>query len=341
MADTVLRVPLRYYRDEENLESEEAMLRCTPLAIVASARVAQPNDYVVRTVLGASLLVTRDRYGTARVMLNYCSHRGARPAQGCGNASVFTCGYHGWVYDAAGQLVAIPGAQGFDGLDRSEHGLVELPVEERHGFIWACLTTGAKIDVAAHLGPMDDELARWQYRDYGYLTERVFESDVNWKGALEAFAESYHFPYVHGESLIGMNTVANTSIFDSFDRHHRLGIPFKNVARLRDDPSGSWDPKRQHGDHLLGLPESDPREQPVRSWRSSTSCRLAPPLAVLCATVGWRASLPPQTKTAAAIRRSTSRSTQRCETRTSQCFLRAVTVFATVDARPWSSDATR
>ena len=50
--------------------------------------------------------------------------------------------------------------------------------------MWACLTAGAEIDVAAHLGPMDDELAQWRYGDYVFWEAREFEAGVNWKGAL-------------------------------------------------------------------------------------------------------------------------------------------------------------
>ena len=247
MAASVLHVPLGYYRDPANLASEEALLRTTPLPVVPSAQIARPNDYAVRSMLEASLLVTRDRAGTAHVLLNYCRHRGARPAEGCGNSAVFACPYHGWVYDPAGRLVAVPGSEGFDGIDRAEHGLVELPSEERHGFVWACLTAGADIDVAAHLGPIDDELAQWRYSDHEYLTAQQFETGVNWKNGLEAFAEAYHFPYVHGDSAIGMNTIANTTAYDAFGRHLRLGMPFKNITALRDDPSGSWDPRDHMG----------------------------------------------------------------------------------------------
>ena len=247
MAGAVLPVPLEYYRDPAILESEEALLRSTPLPVVPSAQIARPNDFAVRSALQTSLLVTRDRAGAARVLLNYCRHRGARPAEGCGNSAVFTCPYHGWVYDPAGRLVAVPGAEGFDGIDRSEHGLVELPCEERHGFVWACLTASAEIDVAAHLGPLDDELALWGYGDYEYLTDQQFETGVNWKNGLEAFAEGYHFPHVHADSAIGMNTVGNTAAYDAYGRHLRLGMPFKNITALRDDPSGSWDPRDNMG----------------------------------------------------------------------------------------------
>src|SRR6476646_6812091 len=77
MADDVLRVPLHYYRDSKLAELEETqILRRTPLAILPSAQVAAANDYVVRSVLGDSLLVTRDKDGHSHVFLNYCRHRG-------------------------------------------------------------------------------------------------------------------------------------------------------------------------------------------------------------------------------------------------------------------------
>jgi phenylpropionate dioxygenase-like ring-hydroxylating dioxygenase large terminal subunit len=233
-----------------------------------------------------------------RAFLNYCRHRGARPADGCGNARRFTCPYHAWTYDSSGQLDGIPGQEGFAGVDPADHGLVEMPSEERHGFVWVVLTAGAPIDAAAHLGPLDDELARWDYGRYGYLTERELPSPVNWKNALEAFAEGYHFPYVHGQSVIGQNTVANTSVHDAFGAHHRLGFPFTWITALTDAPDGEsesegvWDPRSQMGviywifpnlvlaNSPVGvevidiLPAGDPVSCVVRhSWLSVTPAR--------------------------------------------------------------------
>ena len=247
MAPETLLVPLSYYRDDEVLAREEDLLRRTPLAVAPSAQIPEVGDYVVRAVMGTSLLITRDANGTAHVLLNYCRHRGARPAEGCGNSRRFTCPYHAWNYDSGGQLVGLPGQEGFEGMNPAEHGLVELPNEERHGFVWCVLTAGAELDLDAHLGTLGAELDQFDYASFGYLTEREFESGVNWKGALEAFAEAYHFPYVHGESLIGLNTVANTSVHDPFGRHHRLGFPLNWITALADDPTGSWDARDNMG----------------------------------------------------------------------------------------------
>ncbi len=248
MADQVLKVPLHYYRDPKITEIEESqILRRVPLAIVPSAQIAANNDFVVRSVLGDSLLVTRDRTGASHVFLNYCRHRGAMPACGSGNASRFVCPYHAWTYRNTGELFMVPGKAGFDTMDSAEYGLVELPSEERHGFVWAVLTADTTIDLDSHLGSLGPELAQWNYEAYGYHTDREFSSEVSWKGALEAFAEGYHFPFVHGESLIGQNTLPNTAIYDEFGRHHRIGFPFNWIKNLVEDPSASFDPSANMG----------------------------------------------------------------------------------------------
>src|ERR1700756_4940645 len=86
LAPSTLRVPLEYYRDPEQLAKERALLLSTPLALVESARVPNPIAFVVRDVLGTSVIVTRNSNGEARALVNYCRHRGARTADGCGSA---------------------------------------------------------------------------------------------------------------------------------------------------------------------------------------------------------------------------------------------------------------
>lgn len=248
LAAEVLRVPLHYYRDAKVADVEESqILRRTPLAILPSVQIPNPNDFEVRSVLGSSLLVTRDRTGVSHVFLNYCRHRGAMPASGAGSASRFTCPYHAWTYKNTGELFSVPGKSGFTGMDIDDYGLVELPSQEAYGFIWAVLSADASIDVDGHLGPLRSQLAELDYGSFGYHTHREFTSEVSWKGALEAFAEGYHFPFVHGESLIGQNALPNVAIYDEYGRHHRLGFPFNWIANLDADPSGSWDVRNNMG----------------------------------------------------------------------------------------------
>ena len=189
----------------------------------------------MRDVLGTSVIVTRNSAGVVQALVNYCRHRGARVADGCGSSRRFTCPYHAWTYDPEGLLVGMSGKEGFNDIDRRDYGLVQLPCEERHGLIWVVLTAGLAINVGEHLGEIDAELAAWDLGKYEWFTEREFESDVSWKAATEAFAENYHFPYVHGKSIVGTTTIGNTATFDSYGPHHRLGFPTKWIDDVADD----------------------------------------------------------------------------------------------------------
>jgi len=224
MADSILEVPLSYYRDQRQFERETTAVISTPLMLIPASRIASPHDYVVREISGISVLVTRGSDGVARAFLNYCRHRGAQVSSGCGSARNHTCPYHAWTYNSAGMLKGIPGQEGFNTLDREAYGLVELPTQERYGFVWGVLCADATIDLDSHLGPLGVELESWGFDKYEYLTGRHFTSEVNWKAAIEAFSESYHFKFVHGESIIGQTTVSNTSAFDSFGSHFRLSF---------------------------------------------------------------------------------------------------------------------
>ena len=159
MAEAYLRVPLEAYHNEEVAARERSLFESSPLALIASTEISKPHDYLVRQAVGRSILLTRDADAVAHAFLNYCRHRGAAPAQGCGNSRTFTCPYHAWVYDSKGRLVGMPLRNRYEDLDLASLGLIELPSEERHGFIWVTLQPGAEIDVADHLGELDAELA--------------------------------------------------------------------------------------------------------------------------------------------------------------------------------------
>ena len=254
MAEAHMQVPLDYYGNLELAAKEKALFETSPLALVAATEVGQPHDYVVRNAVGRSILITRDEDGAAHVFLNYCRHRGAEPAKGCGNSRRFSCPYHAWNYDSKGRLVGMPLRQRYQELDLSKLGLVELPSEERHGFIWGVLTPGHPIDVAAHLGPeIDAELAslgcaRMDY--YPSLAEAKL--DTNWKSVAEGLLEGLHLPHVHPDTF-GLNPQAShidLAFYDRFGPHIRWGMGLfgkDQVAGLRATPESEWKPMENIG----------------------------------------------------------------------------------------------
>ena len=229
-----MRVPLARYRDTDVAAEEEAKIfKVTPLVVALSAALPNPGDYVVRDMVGRSLIVSRGEDRRARVFANACRHRGSRLAEGTGCARRFVCPYHGWSYDTTGAVVGLPGRKGFDDVDIATIGLAELPSEESHGFVWCSLEPGSTVDLPGHLGAFAPELAAFAYASYYALPAMEVPVTANWKCVLEAFYETYHFPFVHPNSPVGMGTIANTVSFDAFGHHARLGVP---LASMRDLP---------------------------------------------------------------------------------------------------------
>ena len=242
MAPSLMQVPLEHYNSQERHERElQALFRTTPLCAAPSAALANPGDFTTRDVLDRSLLISRDAEGEAHVVLNYCTHRGAIIATGEGCTKRHSCPYHGWTFDPSGTLVGLPGAKGFDELDRSTAGLVKLPTVEAHGFIWCSLDTNGSIDIDSELGDFSAELDRWGYDNFWKVATYDHVFAANWKTTMEAFSETYHFPYVHGAS-IGPGVVTNTATFDLFaDRHHRIGTPLTPM-RAHAEGGAEFDP---------------------------------------------------------------------------------------------------
>ena len=237
LASSSMKVPLTYYRDRSLWDWERnELLRSTPIVAAPGAQVPRPGDYHVRNLLGASVLVTRDRDGQAHVLLNYCSHRGARIADGSGNCRSFTCPYHHWTYGCDGRLVGRPRAECFDDLPTEDRGLIELASEERDGLIWCVLDPEAAIDLDDHLGALAPKLPQWEYGRCTYLDHRDVEIGVNWKAGLENFAEFYHVPYIH--KLVEGAHIDDSGGFDRFGRHHRLLYGMSSLYDLSEQDVG-------------------------------------------------------------------------------------------------------
>lgn len=237
-AESVMEVESSFYTDPEQWRAECELMENVPAIAAASAMLREPHQYVARTVNNnRRILITRDEAGKARVFLNACRHRGSvlvEDGEGCQKR--FTCPYHNWTYAADGELKGVPFQQGFDGIDRADFGLLELPSEEKYGLIWYVLNPKAELDVDASLGGLSAELAQWSYQDYEYISHNHYAVQANWKNAIEAFAEFYHFKFVHANSLVGQGTISNVTAMDTYGYHTRLLSPLATITGLNDNP---------------------------------------------------------------------------------------------------------
>ncbi len=238
-APSTMRIPMSRYRDPQVYATEqERVFDAVPLAVAPSGAVPEAGDYLTRTLPnGRPVIVSRGEDGAAHVLLNVCRHRGATVAQGSGCVKRFACPYHGWTYGSDGHLASMPGQPGFNDIDPTKVGLLRLATAEGAGFIWCRQNPGDSrpIDLDAHLGPMADAL-----NEYVLPSNRVggvieVPINANWKSLIEAFYETYHFPFVHSNSMVGRGSIANIVSYDELGRHARLGVPM-TMMRLDEPP---------------------------------------------------------------------------------------------------------
>jgi phenylpropionate dioxygenase-like ring-hydroxylating dioxygenase large terminal subunit len=230
------------YTSPAQLEREQALLfRREPLFVGLTCDAAAPGAYFAHADCGVPILVVRTRSGALHAVLAVCRHRGAQVAAGEGTTSAgrFTCPYHGWTYDDEGRLVAQPCPEGFAGLPRETLGLPRLPVAERHGMIFVRPSPGDPIDVDAHLGGAQHELAALGLERYTRFARHQTERALNWKIVVETFLEAYHLPTLHRERL-APKILGTPAAWDAFGRSGRLVAMRRSLAELRDRPEAEW-----------------------------------------------------------------------------------------------------
>ena len=229
------------YTSPAQLEQERALLfGKEPLLVGFTTDAGEPGDYFTHTDTGVPILVVRARSGRLNAFLDICRHRGAQVVAGCGRSSGrFTCPYHGWTYDEEGQLVFQPCRDGFAGLPPETLGLRRLPLAERHGMIFVRAAAGDPIDVDAHLGGAERELAPLGLERYVRFARHETERQLNWKLAVDTFLEAYHVPTLHDRSL-GPAILGWPAVWDAFGRGSRLVAARRSVADLRRRDEAEW-----------------------------------------------------------------------------------------------------
>jgi phenylpropionate dioxygenase-like ring-hydroxylating dioxygenase large terminal subunit len=241
LADAERLEPAAHYTDPERFTRERALVHAAPQLVGYANELPKPGTYAVKSVMGTPVLLTRAKDGKLRAFHNICRHRQAPIANGCGAAQRLACPYHAWTYDLTGKVVGVPGDEGFTPERSTETRLPELPAQEYAGFLWVGLDADRNLDVEAHLGELAPQLAAWDFGAWHPVGEKRLDGRLDWKLALDTFAENYHFATVHSTTFA---TVAhsNCAVFDAYGPHHRLVFPLRAIDDVRDVPEDEWVP---------------------------------------------------------------------------------------------------
>ncbi len=169
--------------------------RIEDLAVDESGRALSQRALMVGDI---PVLLTLS--STVRAFANTCRHRGHEllPDGGTADTRAVTCPYHAWSYGLDGQVIAAPEFSDVETFDRADYGLVALPVEQWHGWVFVN-ATGDAPPFSEHLGELDRIVAPYAPEKLVRRDRHSYEIAANWKLVVENYHECYHCPLIHPE----------------------------------------------------------------------------------------------------------------------------------------------
>jgi len=205
-------VPYGVFTEQAGYDEEQARIYRGPTwnFIGLAADVPNPGDFKTTYVGDTPVVMTRDDKGAIHAWVNRCAHRGAlvcRELRGNNAAGTYTCVYHQWSFDAAGDLVGVPFRRGLGGkggypadFDLKKHGLRKLRVEDYHGVVFATFDENMP-GVQEYLGvggAMDEHLQRiFKDREIEVIGHARQYIPSNWKFYAENTKDPYHASLLH------------------------------------------------------------------------------------------------------------------------------------------------
>jgi glycine betaine catabolism A len=160
------------------------------------------------------VLVSRDAGGALAAFANTCRHRG-HELLGAGESSshkAVVCPYHAWSYRLDGSLIVAPGFEDVASFDAAAHGLVRLPLEVWHGWVFVnALASGPSFP--DHIGGLTSLVAPYAPERLVRGASHAYVVAANWKVVTENYHECYHCPLIHPE-LCEVSPPASGENFD-------------------------------------------------------------------------------------------------------------------------------
>jgi choline monooxygenase len=141
-------------------------------------------------------VVARGTDSELRVFSNVCRHRAGPVASGAGRRSSLQCGYHGWTYTLAGQILRTPEFDGVECFEKEKYCLPQFRVAEWQGLIFVNLDPQA-LTLQEMLGDLPQRIAHRDLTAMQFTVRKEWYLDCNWKVYVDNYLEGYHIPLVH------------------------------------------------------------------------------------------------------------------------------------------------
>src|SRR5262245_2105394 len=205
-AEGATRVPYWVYQDDEIYQEEQKRIFHGPTwsYLCLEAEIAEPQSFVTTFVGEMPVVVSRDAAGKIHAFENRCAHRGALICmQARGKAERFSCIYHNWTYDHAGNLLNVAFRKGIAGkggmapdAKPETQAPKKLQVETIGGLVFG--TLGSKQSLKEYVGPeVLPRLERVLIKPLKLLGTYTQVLPNNWKLYMDNVKDTYHASLLH------------------------------------------------------------------------------------------------------------------------------------------------
>ena len=206
-AEGVTRVPYWVYQDEEVYREEQQKIFRGPAwsYLCLEAELPEPKSFLTTFVGDMPVVVTRDADGALHAWENRCAHRGALIAmQARGRTESFSCIYHNWTYDHAGNLANIAfrrGIAGKGGMPPEAQPETQAPRQLRvasvYGLVFGTLSSSApslEDFIGPEILPRIRRVMKGPVKVIGCYTQAL---PNNWKLYMDNVKDTYHASLLH------------------------------------------------------------------------------------------------------------------------------------------------
>jgi len=240
--------------------------------VAHESQLPKPKDYLTAWIGRTPIVVNRDKNGALNAFVNICSHRGATLVRTSkGSANNFVCSFHGWAFNAKGDLLSVMNEDGagYPGdFDKARRGLVKVRLQSYRGFLFATLNPEAE--------PLEDQLAESKTfldlvvdqspQGLEVLQGRsVYTYNGNWKLQAENGVDGYHVDTVHANYV---QMIKNRARINAESK----GMKVLAVGDFTRNRGGYYDLKNGHT--VIWTDITNPQDRPVYAAREDIEARL-------------------------------------------------------------------
>lgn len=226
--------PTRYYSDEQMQREWDALWTKTWTCAGRVSDLPAVGHWFKYELGRESFIVSRSGDNEIKAYYNVCRHRGNRLVRAdFGRQRLFTCPFHGWQWNSAGELANITDRSCFkDEALCGDLNLMPVRCETWAGFVFICMDEKAP-PLQQFLAEIPGVMQSYKMEEMHVVKDVVIEFDANWKVVSEAFIESYHLQVTHPQAKPFVDDVYYQ--IDTFHNGHArlhtaVAIPSPRVA---------------------------------------------------------------------------------------------------------------